>query len=795
MLTSSVFVGILSLTSFVHGGMLWSEVCTQAETKSLPFCDMSLSVEERAADYTKRVSLADKAANMVNSGKGIPSLSIPPYQWGSEGLHGPLQPCVCDASNVTCKCPTSFPCPSALGTAFNDSLYFLIGKADGREARAINNLRNHVTQNVYGDGIDYWSPTLNMQRDPRWGRNQEVPGEDPMLTGNYASNFVQGLQGEVEGLDNDHVQIAACCKHFIANSLEDWEGHTRYDFDAHVPLDDLMDYYLPPFRSCVMEGRAKGVMCSYNAVTATRGNNSTPLFSNQPSCANTWLLNTLRDTWKFDGYVTSDCGAIQNECDPEPKGHGVYNCTEAAAASIKAGTDVDCGGVYGGNIVSAVNGNLLKEEDVDAAFARLTKQQMLLGLFDNDKSKQPYFNLGIDDIDTSAHQQLALEAAHQSIVLLKNDGAILPLKSGSNIAVIGPHFNATKLLVSNYHGSRCLDPNVQGPGSGQNFDCIVSPLRAIALANSGNGWTKGAQGCDVASNDTSGIAEALSLAKSADTIILAVGIDQTQEREGLDRTITTLPGVQLELIDNVMKLAKGKDPETSKTVILVTFSGGAMSLGALKDSIPAIISAGYGGEMGGRALSDVLFGKYSPSGKLAATWYPSDYVNQIPLTEMSLRVAPGRTFMYYTGTPEFPFGHGLSYSSWDLSWNEKSAKVASDILVSLSSLSSNEWPILEVRIANKGEFAGRQTALLFWEPVGDHHPAKKLKLQKKLVSYVGTEMIPAGEERTVSLMLNRAAFEMHQEGIMSVLPGDYILSLHVGGSESEPLQRKLRIVA
>ncbi len=245
-----------------RAGKLWADVCTQPDTARLPFCDTALPREARVADYVRRVPLADKARNMHNSGEGVPSLHIPPYQWGSEGLHGPLQPCVCTPDNATCACPTSFPCPSALGTAFNDSLYFQVGRADGREARAINNLRNHETQNVYGDGIDYWSPTLNMQRDPRWGRNQEVPGEDPMLTGNYAANFVQGLQGDVGGLDDDHVQITACCKHFIANSLEDWMNHTRHDFDAQVPLDDLRNYYLPPFRSCVMEGRSRGVMCS-----------------------------------------------------------------------------------------------------------------------------------------------------------------------------------------------------------------------------------------------------------------------------------------------------------------------------------------------------------------------------------------------------------------------------------------------------------------------------------------------------------------------------------------------------
>ena len=411
-----------------HAGLLWQDVCTQPDTKGLPFCDMSLPHPARVDDYVGRVPLAAKAAMMVNEAAAFEPLHIPPYQWGSEGLHGPLQPCVCTADNRTCRCPTSFPCPSALGAAFNDSLYFLIGRADGREARAINNLRDHATQNEYGDGIDYWSPTINMQRDPRWGRNQEVPGEDPTLTASYATQFVRGLQGlDPAGLDADHVQITACCKHFVANSLESWNNATRHNFDAVVSQADLQNYYLPAFRGCVMEGGAQGVMCSYNAINGV------------PACANDWLLQTtLREGWRFEGYVTSDCGAIRDECLPEPDGHGYLDCVNATAASITAGTDVDCGGVYGDNVVAAVGGGALAEEAVDAAFARLATIQMRLGLFD-DKAAQPYFALGIDDIDTEEHRQLAREAALQSIVLLKNEGGVLPLAPGGKLAVVGPH--------------------------------------------------------------------------------------------------------------------------------------------------------------------------------------------------------------------------------------------------------------------------------------------------------------------------------------------------------------------
>ena len=714
-------------------------------------------------------------------------LHIPPYQWGSEGLHGPLQPCVCAADASSCKCPTSFPCPSALGTTFNDSLYFQIGQADGREARAINNLRNHATQNQYGDGIDYWSPTINMQRDPRWGRNQEVPGEDPMLTGNYAANFVQGLQGDVGGLDDGHTQITACCKHFIANSLEQWEGNTRYDFNAHVPYDDFRNYYLPPFRSCVQEGRARGVMCSYNAVTIDG------VFDNVPSCANDWLLKkTLREDWRFDGYVTSDCGAIGNECQKEPQGHGYSNCTAAAANSIKAGTDVNCGGIYSSQIVNAVNASLLTVAEVDTSFARLTKIQMELGLFDNNKHDQKYFNLGIESIDTAEHQQLALEAAQQAVVLLRNKKDTLPLTPGAKIAIVGPHFNATDLLISNYHGSRCLDPGSPTvPGSGKYFGCITSPLDAIAAANGAGGWVKGAEGCSVAGTDGGKIAGAVALAASADVVIMALGIDQSQEREGHDRTITTFPGKQNELLEHVMALGKTK-------TILVSFSGGAMSLGKGAKA-PAIISAIYGGEAAAPALADVLFGKYNPSGKLAATMYPADYVKQINLTEMGLTVGPGRTHMFYTGKPEFAFGTGLSYTSWSMEWAGSSTGGNVDIVYSLSG-AADASPVseVEVELANVGGRAGRQTLLCFWRPKSPL--ATGTKIQQKLVAYKGTGVeIAPGARASLKFAVSKetfalAASDSQDQDALEVAIGEYELVVS-HGDHKQAITRTIKVVA
>lgn len=767
-------------------GKLWVDVCTQPDTKALPFCDKAQPIEARVKDYVSRIPLADKAQMMQNGAKGFDKLHIPPYQWGSEGLHGPLEPCVCTDDNV-CKCPTSFPCPSALASAFNVSLYHKIGQADGREARAINNLRNHATQNVYGDGIDYWSPTINMQRDPRWGRNQEVPGEDPMLTGAYATAFVTGLQGEGSaGEDAEHIQIVACCKHFVANSLENWQGHTRHNFDANVSMADLAEYYLPPFRACVMEGKSHGIMCSYNAVNGA------------PSCANDWLLKqTLRESWKFDGFVTSDCGAIRDECAAEPDGHGYApTCANASALSIKAGTDVDCGGVYAPGIPAAVAAGVLTEAEVDASFARLTSIQMKLGLFDDDKGAQPYFNLGAEAIDTPEHRQLALEAARQSIVLLKNDEGTLPLAAGGgSVALIGPHFNATDLFLSNYHGSRCVDA-ATGPGDGKDFGCIPSLLAAVTKANKG-GKTTHAQGCSVAGTTGNDVAGAVKVAAAADAIVLAMGIDQSQEREGLDRTVTTLPGEQAELVAQVAALGK--------PTVLLLLSGGTISLGELKAAVPAIVAAPYGGEMGGVALAEVLFGAASPSGKLAATMYPPEFARQVPLTQMSLTAPPGRTHMFYSGQAEYAFGSGLTYTSWRLEWHgappparwpgsavagsaggavEASGEDAHEDAPSLAPLA----PLaLRVRVRNVGARAARQTVLVFVRPAGGVAASSSARpLRQKLVAFDGLDEVAPGDAGVLafSIKADEALGRADEAtGEMRVARGAYELVVRDGANE------------
>jgi beta-glucosidase-like glycosyl hydrolase len=707
-------------------------------TSKFDFCNQRLTLDERAAALVKQLTLEEKQSIFGNGAKAVPRIGLPAYQWWSEGLHGANEPCVSD-KGVT-KCPTSFPAASAMASALNDTLYLGVGKVIGVEGRSISNLRAHDSN--IGDGLTYWAPNANMERDPRWGRNMEAPGEDPHLTSKYVANFVRGLQ---EGEDPEHVQMVATCKHFIANSLEhstiNGKTITRHDFDAEIPLPELVDYYMPSFKACVQEGRALGIMCSYNAVNGI------------PMCANRELLtDVLRDQWGFDGYVTSDCGAID---DIYQHHLFVHDGETATAAGLKAGCDSDCGGVYSSHLVNAVNASILSEETVDLSLKRLVKIQMQVGLFEP-KDKQIYFDstrYGIDRIDTPEHQQLAYEAGLQSIVLLKNEKNTLPLKRGIKLALIGPHVDSQDVFMSNYYGARCA--------SGK-YDCITPPIEAIKKANVG-GATTGFRGVDV-NSDVNNIEKAVQVAKDADTIVLLVGIDAHQEHEEFDRSNCTFPGLQVDLISAVVAL--------NKPTVMVLIHGGAMCLGALKDSVPSIVDAFYGGEKGPEALAAVLFGDYNPSGKLPITMYPPEYMYQNPLTQMSVSAPPGRTHLYYTGNPEFAFGTGLSYSTWSLRLVEGPD---SQLLQAGSTR-------VQVELTNHGPLAGQQRVLAFARPRGALASVRRMKKQW-LWSYAAAELA-VGQSTTLTLQLEPLMLtHSNERGDRVLYAGEYELAFSDGVQE------------
>jgi xylan 1,4-beta-xylosidase len=743
---------------------LWSSVCTQPDVQNLPFCDESLPILDRVQNYVARIPTAAQINMMGNQAAGFEPLNIPPYQWWSEGLHGPLEPCV--SYQDRCACPTSFPSPSAMGNAFNRTLYHLVGHVIGQEGRAISNLRPH--DSTIGDGLTYWSPTINMQRDPRWGRNQEVPGEDPFLTGEYAKAFVSGLQGAYsttsKGPEDDlsRIRVGACCKHFLANSLERWGNWSRHNFDAQIDDQDLHDYYLPPFAECTKQ--AVGVMCSYNSLNG------------QPACAHPWLLqHVLRNQWNFTGYLVTDCGALGDVV----HGHAyAKDDKEASSLAKNATVDVNCGNgdYFPRGLMEAYQHDMVGESVIRDSFHRMALVQFRLGLF-NAKEKENYNPIeDIDIVGRGQHGQLALEAAQQSIVLLQNKKNLLPLDrhTTSRVAIIGPHIHASEALLSNYHGSKCGCSASSQAQKDHNFSCIETPLQAIKRTMTDSQNVQSIVGCNIDGTDRDEIDAAKHLAAVSDVVVLLVGLTNFQEREELDRNETVLPGLQPQLMQSVLSVA-------GQRTAIVLLHGGAMSLG--EDAIEkagAILTAGYGGQAGSAAIADVLFGDFNPTGKLSSTWYPPSYVTDIPLTEMGLRVGVGRTHMFYTGTPEFRFGHGLSYSSWQLDWAEGGiSQEASPVL----ELRESETLKVSVKIRNLGGYhyfeASKQTLLLFWRPMA----AEKQLPRQRLIDFRESASLRTGEDDIVNFELQWSDFALwdSHENARTAFSGRYELMVVTSG--------------
>jgi len=456
-----------------------------------------------------------------------------------------------------------------------------------------------------------------------------------------------------------------------------------------------------------------------------------------------------------------DCDAVGDVYDPEPNGHGYANATYGTALALKAGTDMDCGDwgkhAYLNELPAAVDAGYVDQSDLDRALLRLTTLQMELGLFDP-KDAQPLFSLGVDTIRAPEHVQLALEAAQQSIVLLKNDAGVLPLKPGQNIAVIGPHYKGNSVFLSNYHGDACV---------GGGFNCIENPLQAITEANVG-GNTSGVLGCNVKDSKADDFAGAAAAAAAADIAVLVMGIDGSVEGESHDRYETTLPGSQMSLINAVLA--------TGTPTVLVLVHGGIISLGDLRQEFEgkhAIVDAFYGGTMAAPALSSVLFGEYNPTGRLAVTVYPPEFVDQLPMTNMNLSAAPGRTHMYYNGTAEFEFGDGLSYTSFDVEAHGS---------VSLELSTDATGAKLGVLVRNSGLHYRGATVLAFWRPKAPLPGAPALR--QKLLTFQKIAGLEPGEEAIVHLEADLDSFAVANDiGDRIVWPGDYEVVVKLGSEQ------------
>ncbi|XVE86908.1 hypothetical protein DITRI_Ditri18aG0073400 [Diplodiscus trichospermus] len=644
--------------------------CQPPYFSSYEFCNTSLSVTDRAQSLISLLTLQEKIQQLANNASGIPRLGIPPYQWWSESLHGIATNGPGVSFTGIVKAATSFPQVLVTAASFNRTLWFKIASAIGIEAKAM--------YNVGQAGLTFWAPNINIFRDPRWGRGQETPGEDPMVVSAYAIEFVKGFQGgswrgsgefsdrfggkralRGDASDDergDRLMNSACCKHFIAYDLEKWKNFSRYSFNAVVTKQDMEDTYEPPFRSCIEQGKASCLMCSYTAVNGV------------PACARKDLLEKARNEWGFKGYITSDCDAVATVQEYQ---NYTRKPEDAVAAVLKAGMDINCGSYLLRHTQTTIEEGKLQEKDIDRALLNLFSVQLRLGLFDGDPRNGQFGELGPQEICTSAHKMLALEAARQGIVLLKNKKKFLPLNKNavSSLAIIGPMANNVSNIGGGYSGVPC-DPK-------SFFDGLQGYAK---LASSASGCT------DVPCDSDAGFREAILTAKKADFVIVIAGLDLSQETEDHDRVSLLLPGKQMALVSSVAAASK-------RQIVLVLTGGGPLDVSFAEGdpNIASILWVGYPGEAGGQALAEVIFGDFNPGGRLPMTWYPESFT-KVAMNDMNMRANPfhgypGRTYRFYTGNRVYGFGQGLSYTDFTYKFLYAPRKLS--LLGSFTGTSSN----------------------------------------------------------------------------------------------------------
>ncbi|XP_051147124.1 beta-D-xylosidase 3-like [Andrographis paniculata] len=720
----------------------------------LKFCDPSADSAARVADLVGRLTLDEKIGWLTSGAAQVPRLGIPKYEWWSEALHGVSSTGPGTKFLSPVPAATSFPQVILTAATFNESLFHAIAQVVSTEARAM--------YNVALSGLTFWSPNVNIFRDPRWGRGQETPGEDPLLSSKYAVAYVRGLQQrDDDSGDHYKLKVAACCKHYTAYDLDNWKGNLRYTFNAIVSQQDLIDTYQPPFRSCVEQGNVASVMCSYNQVNG------------KPTCGDRELLDgVIRGQWGLDGYIVSDCDSLEEMFNRQKF---TKTAEETAALAVNSGLDLNCGSFLVKNARAAVNRGLLNESAVDRAVSNNLATMMRLGFFDGDPRRQIYGSLGPNDVCTKANRGLAREAARQGIVLLKNTEGSLPLSPAAitSLAVVGPNANATVAMIGNYAGTPCK---------------YVTPLQGLT-ASVPTVYHPGCADVFCAIADVDG---AKNVIAGADAVILVVGSNQSIEGEGLDRVDLTLPGQQQTLVSEVARASRGP-------VILVIMSGGGMDVQFAKDDpkVTSILWVGFPGEVGGAAIADVVFGHHNPSGKLPMTWYPQSYVNQVQMTDMNMRPDPargypGRTYRFYTGPVVFPFGHGLSYTEFDhrlvtapvhvslpLDENHECRRGLSTSCKSIDAAeeSCNGLDFdVHLSVKNVGSRTGGHTVMLFSSPPDDVDGGAPTR---QLVGFRKMELGPKDEEIVeFKVDVCRHLSAVDENGNRKVVLGQHLL--HVG---------------
>lgn len=683
--------------------------------------DESLSFEERAADLASRMTLEEKVNQTLHGAAAVERLGVKAYNYWNEALHGVARAGVA----------TVFPQAIGLAATFDEDFLERVAEAVSDEGRAKFNV-----QQKYGDydiykGLTFWSPNVNIFRDPRWGRGHETFGEDPYLTSRLGVRFIQGMQGS----DNKYMKVAACAKHFAVHSGPE---DLRHSFNAISTEQDLRETYLPAFKACVKEAGVEVVMGAYNRT------------NDEPCCGSKRLLeDILRGEWGFEGHVTSDCWAIKDF-------HEFHMVTadavESVALAMNRGCDLNCGNIYG-NLLKAVERSLVKEETIERAVTRLLTTRMKLGLFDAPE-KVPYNSIPYEVVDSKEHQLLNEEAARKGIVLLKNENQTLPLKKEEikTIGVIGPNADNRKSLVGNYEGTSSE---------------YITVLEGIRHYVGDDVRVMYSEGCHLCKDRTQVLAEAndrmsevRAVADASDVIIACMGLDASLEGEegdegnefaSGDKPNLDLPGLQEEVLKELVA--------TKKPVILVLLSGSALAVNFADENIPAILQGWYPGARGGKAIAEILFGKYAPEGKLPVTFYRT--TEELPeFTDYSMK---NRTYRYMKNEALYPFGFGLSYT---------------DIVCGHPNLTiRNGVYTIDATLTNTGAMDGVQTLQVYVKACRDDAPNWQLKALKKV-------SVAAGSSEDVSVTLSESDFGLYnEEGVREIKAGNY--EVYVGTSQPD----------
>lgn len=705
------------ITKLVSLALLFGTLRAGAQTPV--FRNSSASLETRVSDLLKQLTLEEKISLLGYRSSAVPRLQIPAYNWWNEALHG-----VARAGQATV-----FPQAIGMAATFNDSLLQEIATVISTEARAKYNLATAANRRIQYMGLTFWSPNINIFRDPRWGRGQETYGEDPFLTASMGAAFIKGLQGN----DPRFLKTAAAAKHFAVHSGPE---AGRHSFNAKVDEKDLRETYLYAFKKMVDAG-VESIMCAYNRL------------NDEPCCTSNELLRKiLREEWHFKGHVVTDCGAI----DDIVNFHKLTASNAVAAANaVKAGVNLDCSNILQQHLMDAFRQGLITANDVDSSLAGLLRTQIKLGFFD-EAAASPYAGLGAAQVHSPQHLELARKAAQQSMVLLKNDQNLLPLdlKKYSSIMVLGPNAGAMDPMVANYHGM-----------SGN----VVTVAEGITQAAGPGVAVQYDQGSDFTDTTRFG---GIWAAGESDITIAVIGLTPVYEGEegdaflaahGGDKLSLELPAAHIALLRQLRK--------KNKPVVVVVTAGSNVNIKAIEPYADAILLAWYPGEQGGTAVADILFGQVSPAGRLPVTFYES--LNDLP--DYASYSMQGRTYRYYKGRLQYPFGFGLSYTHFDYAWLQQPVAIRSQ----------KDTLRFSVSVTNTGLYDGDEVAQVYIEyPNAERMPLKELKAFRRV--FVGKGQ---GKEIRFEIPLEELKKWDIKENKWKLYPGGYKINI---GSHSADIR-------